>query len=439
MNETFSTPPGDAESGISQYGETMLGWAKELFPICRSITGEGLRHTIDFIRQIHPETDVHSFATGEKVFDWDIPREWAIRDAYIEHESGKRFAEFKVSNLHVVGYSAPLERTMSRDELLDMIWTQPDQPDRIPYITSYYTERSGFCMSQNDKEKLPPGHYRVLIDSELKAGELNLAELVLPGETDEEVLFSTYICHPSMANNELSGPVLAIALADYLKRAWPNRSFGYRFLFVPETIGSISYLSRNLARLKEKVRAGYVLSCVGDERAYSHVMSRLGDTLADRALAAALAGRAEVKTYSFLKRGSDERQYCAPGIDLPVCGFCRSKYGEYPEYHTDADNFDLVTANGLQGAFDVMRTLIDAFETGVHPRTTVLGEPQLGKRGLYPTISQKGSYNAVALRMNVLAYCDGATDIFTIAGRIGAPLADVVAEIGLLKSHGLIA
>ena len=241
-----------------------------------------------------------------------------------------------------------------------------------------------------------------------------------------------------MANNELSGPVLATALAEYI-RAMPRRRMSYRFLFLAETIGAIAYLSRHLDHMRTHVQAGFVLSCVGDERAWSHVESRYGSSLADHALAAALHGRAPATRYSFLERGSDERQFCAPGIDLPVCGFCRSKYATYPEYHTSADDLTFVTPKGLGESHSAMRSIIDAFELPGNPCVTVLGEPQLGKRGLYPTLSQKQAIHPARLRMNVLAYCDGTNTVFDICARIGANLSDVVAELRLLYDHGLVA
>jgi aminopeptidase-like protein len=416
----------------------MIEWAKDLFPICRSITGDGVRDTIEYFKRINPELKTHSFATGEQVFDWEIPREWKIRDAYLEHESGKRFAEFKKNNLHVLGYSAPQDSSLEKNELLKHIYTQPDQPDLIPYVTSYYKERWGFCLSESDKNALPEGSYRAVIDSELFDGELLICEAHLEGASEKEILFASYFCHPSMANNELSGPVLLNALMRYLKECYPERRMSYRFVMVPETIGTIAFLSRFLDTLKKNVICGFNLSCVGDERAYSHVQSRYGNSLADTALAAALKDLPNVTTYSFLERGSDERQYSAPGVDLPVCSFCRSKWGTYPEYHTDADNFDLVTQAGLEGAFSVMTNLIDAFECGLHPRTTVLGEPQLGKRGLYPTLSQKGSYADIRTRMDVIAYSDGTNSLFEIANLIDRPLKEVVSEVRILKDHGIL-
>lgn len=416
----------------------MIEWARDLYPICRSLTGDGVRQTVEYLRQINPDLTEISFATGEKVFDWEVPREWAIHDCYIEHESGRRFAQFKDHNLHVVGYSTPIDAVMSRDELLPYIYTQPDQPDLIPYVTSYYKERWGFCMSQNEKDALPDGQYKVVIASELFDGELLVFHDRIQGESDQEIFFSSYICHPSMVNNELSGPVVATALNRFIKEEIKSPHYSYRFVLVPETIGSIAYMSRHLDEMKANIFCGFNLSCVGDERAFSHVQSRFGDSISDRALEAALEGRDNVVTYPFLDRGSDERQYCAPGIDLPLSGFCRTKYGRYPEYHTSADDFDVVTQDGLQGAFEVMTSVIRSFEMGQFPRSTVLGEPQLGKRGLYPTISRKGQASAVRDRMNFLAYCDGRTSVFEIAKICHVPLDTLLDEYSVLLESDLI-
>ncbi len=418
----------------------MLQWAKDLYPICRSIMGQGTRDTLAYLKNIHPDLKTLVFKTGEKVFDWEIPKEWNIKDAYLEHESGRKFAEFKKHNLHVLNYSVPIDQIMDLSELIPHISTQPDQPDWIPYVTSYYKERWGFCMSEHEKNQMPPGKYKAYIDSSLTPGELHIGEIYLPGKTQQEIFFSTYICHPSMANNELSGPVLTAALVNYIKQNHPSPYYSYRAVFLPETIGSIAYLSRNIKTLKENMTAGFVLSCVGDNRAYSHVESRLGNTLADQALSAALIGKDNTHVYDFLTRGSDERQYCSPGVDLPVCGFCRSKYAEYPEYHTSADNFDVVTEEGLAGAFTVMKDIIDAFELGcLYPQNQILCEPQLGKRNLYPTLSQKGNSNkTLQIRMDVLAYADGEHSLFDIARRIKSPLTDITREIKILREHGLL-
>jgi aminopeptidase-like protein len=322
--------------------------------------------------------------------------------------------------------------------MLPHIYTNPDQPDVIPYVTSYYKDRWGFCMSENDKKNLPDGIYHVLIDSKKSSGTMELADMVIKGKNDNEVFFSTYVCHPSMANNELSGPVLSTALIQYIKLEYPDNKYTYRFVFVPETIGSITYLSEHLDHLKEKVVCGFNLSCVGDDRAYSHIQSRLGRNLADQALQASLIDLDNVIRYSFLERGSDERQYCAPGVDLPICGFSRSKYGEYPEYHTSADNFDVVTESGLNGSFDVMKSIIDSFELGLFPKNNIKCEPQLGKRNLYPTISQKGTNSDLNTRMDFLAYTDGNHSLFDISIIIKKNLGLVVSEAILLKNNNLI-
>jgi len=419
-------------------GKQMIAWMKDMWSYPRSLTGHGTRRTFEYLKKINPDLCIHSFKSYTKVFDWEIPDEWNIYDAYIEHESGKRFAEFSANNLHVMGYSTPCDTNISLDELLPHIYTQPDQPDLIPYVTSYYSERWGFCMSENDKRNLPKGKYHVVIDAKKGPGSLELADLKINGDSSNEIFFSTNVCHPSMANNELSGLVISTALIQYVKEKYPNPKYTYRFVFVPETIGSITYLSKHLDELQENVVCGFNLSCVGDERSYSHINSRMGDNLADNALQAALIGLDNVVTYSFLERGSDERQYCSPGVDLPICGFARTKYGKYPEYHTSADNFDVVTEKGLNGSFDVISSIIDAFEIGLFPQNTIKCEPQLGKRNLYPTISQKGGYVDVNTRMDFLAYADGNHSLFDISKKIDKNLSLIILEAKILKEHGLI-
>lgn len=422
----------------SQYSNLMLKWAKDLFPICRSITGEGTRKTIYYLKKINKELKILKFKSGTKVFDWKVPFEWNIENAYIEHSSGKRFAEFNKNNLHILHYSIPIQKNLTREKLLPNIYTQPDQPNRIPYVTSYYAKRWGFCMSHNEKKKLPKGNYKVSIKSKIFKGQLNIAEAFIKGKKKNQIIFSTNICHPSMANNELSGLVLSSALIKYIKNNFKKTNYSYKFLFVPETIGPLTYLSKNLKSLKKNTIAGFVLSCVGDNRAYSYIESRLNNTLSDLALSSSLIDKKNVKKYSYLERGSDERQYCAPGIDLPMVGFCRSKYDTYPEYHTDADNFDVLTKEGLTGSFMVMKNIIDAFENGLYPKSKILGEPNLGKRNLYPTVSQKGHIKKTRLKMNLLSYSDGKKNTFEISKLINTPLATVNEELTILKSKGLI-
>lgn len=436
----FKLPLIPILSKVTAYrdGEKMLSLAKELFPLNRSLMGPDIRKSLAVFRKKHSEFELFEFPTGDKVFDWEIPQEWNIREAYIEHESGKKFAKFSDSNLHVMGYSMPVNKALDKQELLNHVHTHPHDKSAIPYVTSYYKKDWAFCMSQEEVDALPEGMYRVMIDSDFQDGTLCLQEAVIQGATTNEIFFSSYLCHPSMANNELSGPVLLNHIIDYVK-SMTNRTYTYRFVLLPETIGSIAYLSMRKDQLRQNVVCGYNLSCVGDERAYSHVESRHGNNLADIALKAALINLDNVINYSFLERGSDERQYCSPGIDLPVCTFCRSKFGRYPEYHSSKDDFNVVTAGGLEGSFEVMRTIIDSFEMGMYPKLNILCEPQLGKRGLYPTTSKlyKGKHPAET-RMNVLAYCDGKTSIHQIASILSINLFKIMEELKILESHGLV-
>ena len=417
----------------------MYELCEKLFPVCRSITGDGVRKTLQILAEVYGnEINIHEVPTGTKVFDWTVPKEWNIKNAHIENSKGQRIIDFKNNNLHVVGYSLPVDKFVDLQELKSVVYTQPDQPDAIPYVTSYYKECYGFCMSQNQLDKLPEDTYHIVIDSELKEGSLTYGEIIIPGDTEEEVFLSTYICHPSMANNELSGPVVATFLAKWLNLL-VKRRYTYRIIFIPETIGSITYLSKNLQYLKEHVIAGFNLSCVGDNRTFSYVESRYGDTLADKAAKNVLSFYyPDYKTYSFLKRGSDERQYNAPGVDLPVCAICRSKYGEYPEYHTSKDNLELISPEGLLGAYEVYQQCILSLENNYSYKINVLCEPQLGKRGLYPTTSQKGTYDAVKVMIDFIAYADGSNDLIDISNIIGVPVNELLTVIEKLEKVDLL-
>jgi len=419
-------------------GKSMYSWAKDLYPINRSLTGTGVRQTLAYLGNLLPGLVMHEVPSGTKAFDWSVPDEWTIRDAYITDESGKRVVDFQQHNLHVVGYSEPVNLWLDRKELEQYLYSLPDQPNAIPYITSYYKRRWGFCLTHNQRMLLPQGLYHVVVDSDLKPGVLNYAELILTGETDEEVLLSTYICHPSMANNELSGPVVTTALAKWLQ-SLENRRYTYRIVFIPETIGSIVYLSKNIDQLKRQVIAGFNITCIGDDRCYSYLPSRNGSTLSDQvALHVLHHTDSDYKRYSWLDRGSDERQYCAPGIDLPVATIMRSKYGEYPEYHTSLDNFDVVTPSGLEGGFIALRRAIEIIEQNIYLKTTVLCEPQLGKRGLYPSLSTKESGEQVRGMMNLISYCDGSLTLLEIANLIEEPFWNLIAIVEKLVTHGLL-
>ena len=419
-------------------GKEMFSIAEELFPICRSITGAGVRQTFEILRRYIPEMKLTEVASGTKVYDWTIPDEWNIRDAYIEDETGKRIVDMKVNNLHVMGYSTPVDEWMDLLELKEHIYTLKDQPDCIPYCTSYYKERWGFCMSEKQLQSLPEGKYHAFIDSDLAPGSLTYGELFIPGKSQEEIFFSSYICHPSMANNECSGPVVLTKLAQYIKNM-PERRYSYRIVLLPETIGAITYISRNLEAMKKNIIAGFNVTCVGDDRAYSIVHSRYSNTLADRVLMNVLKGHdPDIKEYSYLERGSDERQYQAPGVDIPLVCFCRSKYHVFPEYHTSADNLDIISPDGLAGSLDVLLKCIEALENDRKYRIKCLCEPQLGRRGLMPTTSNKESYKDTLILKDISAYADGTNDIFELSDHIGHSVHDMLPTLKKMVDAGLL-
>ena len=312
--------------------------AKKLWPFNRSLTGKGVRQTLNEISKHLPRLSIKSIKSGSKVFDWIIPKEWHVREAYIVTPTGKKICDFSKNNLHLLGYSTSFSGELKLSELKKHLYTLPEQPKAIPYVTSYYEERWGFCLAQDQFNTLKDGIYKVVIDTTLFNGVMNYGELLIKGKSDKEILLSTYICHPSMANNELSGPAVVTFLAKWLLEA-SKLEYSYRIIFVPETIGSIAYLSLNYKKMKSKTIAGFNVTCVGDDRAYSYLPSRNGRTLSD------LIAKHVLKwidknyiTYSWLDRGSDERQYCAPGIDLPIASILRTKYGMYPEYHSSLDD-----------------------------------------------------------------------------------------------------
>lgn len=419
-------------------GNVMHQWATDLFPLCRSLTGPGVRETLNYLAERLPQLALHEVPTGTKAYDWEVPQEWVIRDAYIEDLEGRKVIDFSMNSLHVVGYSEPIDRVVSRFELEDHLHSLPEQPDAIPYVTSYYARTWGFCVSERQRAALGPGPFRVRIDADLIDGSLTYADVVLPGDSSDEVLLSTYVCHPSMANNELSGPVVTLALARWLA-ALPKRRFTYRIVFIPETIGSIVYLAKHLQHLRRHVRAGWVVTCVGDDRTYSFVPSRLGGTLADRVSIKVLHDEVgSFHHYSFLDSGSDERQWCSPGADLPVCSLMRSKYGEYPEYHTSEDDLTLVTPTGLEGAARILRRCIELLEVNRVYKVVQPGEPQLGKRGLYPTTSVRGSADSARSTLSVLAYCDGGHDLIDLSDVVNLPVEQVRQIVEKLDRAGVI-
>jgi len=420
-------------------GEKIYNLCKELFSINRSITGNGVRDTLKILKRELPDLAIAEVHTGTKFFDWTIPKEWNIQEAYIIDPQGNKICDFSKNNLHVVGYSIPIDKVVNLDELNSHLYSIPEQPNAIPYVTSYYKERWGFCITESERNKLIDGEYKVYINSTLKDGSLTYGEILIKGESEKEIFFSTYICHPSMANNELSGPTLVTYLVKYIK-SLNKRRYSYRIIFVPETIGSIMYLSKHLKTMKKKIIAGFNVSCVGDNHSYSFLPSKDGTTLSDKISRHVLKNLiSNFNVYSFLEdRGSDERQYCAPGIDLPVCSIMRTKYDEYKEYHTSLDNLDYISSEGLSGAYDVYKEVINTLENNYIYVSTVLGEPQLGKRGLYPTISTKYTHAIVKDMLNLLVYCDGKLDLVDIAEKINVPIWELYDMVNSLLDQGVI-
>ncbi len=419
-------------------GARIFALAERLWPLNRSISGDGLRETLRIIRELLPDLQLIEIPSGERVLDWTVPEEWRIRSAVLDGPKGERIADFATNNLHVVGYSTAIDVELDLAALQPHLHSIPELPDAIPYVTSYYQRAWGFCIPQTVRDGLKPGHYRAHIDAEHFAGSITLGELRIPGRSTSEVLLSTYCCHPSMANNELSGPCLAAHLADWLQQA--PRRYSYRILFVPEMIGSIAYLDRHLDELKARVFAGFIISCVGDERAWSCLPSRAGNTLSDRIAVHVLKHSVDrFRSYGWNDRGSDESNYCAPGIDLPIASVMRSKYREYPEYHTSLDRLgDVVTAKGLDESFAVYQRMIEAIEADCIPEIRVLGEPQLGRRGLYPSLSTRDSTTQVRRMLDVISQCDGVNSLLDIAELCDAPIWEVDSIVRRLAEEGIV-
>jgi len=420
--------------------EELERYFDRLWPICRSITGPGYRESLDIISEIMP-TERLRFPSGSKVFDWTVPPEWEARDAFIIDPSGRKHAAFKENNLHLVGYSVPFKGRLTLDELRPHLHSAPELPEAIPYRTSYYEKQWGFCLSHAELKNLPEGDYEVFIDTALQPGQVEVGEAVLPGETDEEVLFSTYLCHPSMANNELSGPLVMTFLYRLLA-AIPRRRYTYRFAVMPETIGAVCYLSARGQHFKEHLSAGYQVTCVGDAGDFTFKLSRRGDTLADRAARIVLRDLGPHKIVPFDPYvGSDERQYCSPGFNFPVGSLMRTGYLGYEGYHTSLDNKNFISFEALCGSIEAYRKIAAAIEANYNWTNTVqYCEPQLGSRGLYTSI---GGQTAVEDRgramMWMLNLADGSRDLLTVAEQSLQPIetlasvAEDLAEAGLLR------
>lgn len=419
-------------------GDDIYKWLKILFPSNRTLAGPDTRRTLEFLKSIVPDISIQSIESGTNVSDWEVPREWSVREAFVENSIGTRVIDFASNNLHLVGYSVPVAKILTYEELEKNLHSLPNLPDYIPYVTSYYSENWGFCISEKQKGDLGPGPFKVVIDTVLKAGEMNYGELIIRGNTTKEILLSTYICHPSMANDNLSGIVVTLALAKWLTEQ-KNLNFSYRILFIPETIGSIAYLQEHLDDLIENVVAGWVITCVGDSGEFSLLPSITGDSLSDR-ISRKILGDDNLnwKEYSFLDRGSDERQYCAPGCNLPIASLMRTKYGEYPEYHTSGDDLDFVDSKSLGESFLIYKKILTSLERNAIYRANTVGEPNLGKRGLYPTLSTTTSSSTVRNLLNVFAYCDGNRDLLNISELAQIPMSEVILLANKLESANAI-
>lgn len=409
----------------------------KLFPICRSITGDGVRKSFDILGEHFIQAQIYEVPSGTSCFDWTIPDEWEISEAYLIAPDGEKVVDFVDNNLHVVSYSIAVDRVLALNELQRHLHSSLARPHAIPYVTSYYQRDWGFCLPHTLRKSLPDGDYHAVIRSEHKPGVLNYGEIVIPGESDKEVLITSYICHPSMANNELSGPVVAFALAKFLSEV--STYYTYRIAVFPETIGAIAYLSERLSVLQENVIAGFQLSCIGDDRAYSFISSPSGGTLADR-VARHVYSHTDPshKEYDFLHRGSDERQFCSPRVGLPLVTLMRTKFGAYPEYHTSDDDLRVVTPEGLENGLKLVMRCVEALESNKVYLPVNYGEPQLGKYGLRNTTSHIDLGERFKLISDVLAFSDGNRDLLDLSDRINKPVWKVAEIIEILLEKRLL-
>lgn len=420
----------------AELGRELHGFAAELYPICRSITGNGTRHTLREIQKRIP-LEVFEVPSSKPVFDWTVPREWNIRDAYIKDSTGKRIIDFNHSSLHVLNYSSPVRATMSSEELKPHLFSLPDHPDWIPYRTSYYQDNWGFCLTHNQLLAMPDGEYEVCIDSSLEKGHLTYGETLLPGRYPDEVLISCHICHPSLANDNLSGLTVAVRLAGLLSQC--DRRYSYRFLFIPGTIGAITWLSENREQAG-RVKHGLVLTGIGDSGAIHYKRSRRGTAEVDRAAGHILCHSGEPhEILDFSPYGYDERQYCSPGFNLAVGCLMRSVWGTYPQYHTSADNLDFIRPESLAASLRVCVGIIDVLENNhCYRNLNPFCEPQLGKRNLYRSTGGESIGDEISARLWVLNFSDGEHSLLDIAERSGLPFKSIRAAADLLRNSGLL-
>lgn len=423
--------------GANEPGAAMKALIARLYPICRSITGEGVRETLGILREEIP-LEIHEVPSGTPVFDWVVPDEWVIHDAFVKDAAGERIIDFQAHNLSVVNYSRPFKGTLTLDELRPHLHAEAEHPDWIPYRTSYYQENWGFCLPWNRLQAMGPGPYEVEIDAEVKPGSLTYGECFIEGESAEEVLVSAHCCHPSLANDNLSGIAVAVELIKGLMAAKPRLS--YRFIFIPGTIGSITWLALNEARLSA-IKAGLVAVNLGDPGIMHYKKSRRGDALIDRAAAHVLKARGDHRVEDFSPYGYDERQFCSPGIDLPVGCLSRTPYGRFPEYHTSADNLDLVRAEALGNSLAAFREIFAVLERdGTWLNLSPMAEPMLGRRGLYAAIGGRSDTKDRQMAMLwVLNQSDGRHSLLDIAEKAGLPFALIADAAEVLAAHDLLA
>jgi len=412
-----------------------------LWPICRSITGDGLRQSFKILQEVIP-LELHEVPSGTEVFDWTVPDEWNIRDAYIITPDGCKIADFKANNLHVVNYSTPVDKEITFEELDAHLHHKKELPGAVPYITSYYERDWGFCISYQQYKQLPrQGTYRVKIDSELKPGSLTYGDLLLPGETGEEILFSSYLCHPSMANNELSGPLTLAFLYREIEKI-KNRKYSYRFVIAPETIGAICYLNQNKEQLLNNVKAGYVFTCCGDGGPVTYKKTRDDESLTNKITCHLLNHKKEgFRMVPFDPIGSDERQYASPGFNLPVGVLMRTPFSQFKEYHTSFDNKELMDFKKMSELIDFCTDMIRAYELNDRYVNQIkYGEPFLRKRDMFENLSTKLSHSdLIKMRLRLLNYLDGTNELVDICDKYGYSILDTEAEISQLLEHGLIA
>jgi aminopeptidase-like protein len=429
--------PAHSQDFVGNTAEQMFELIQRLYPICRSITGDGVRQTLKILQE-HIPLVVREVPSHTPVFDWTVPREWNIRDAYIKNSQGEKIVDFHECNLHVLNYSLPVNKRVSLDELKAHVFTLPDKPDWIPYRTSYYKENWGFCLSHNQLAGLPEGEYEVFIDSSLEDGCLTYGEYFLKGQADDEILISTHVCHPSLANDNLSSIALAVFLGKYLSAR--SSKYSYRFLFTPGCIGSITWLSLNEAQVA-RIKHGLVLACVGDTGEITYKKSRRGNATIDRAVIQVLRDAGDpYEVCEFSPYGYDERQFCSPGFNLPVGCFMRTPHGQFPEYHTSADNLEFIDLKSLDDSFTKCLSILNVIENNaIYLNQNPKCEPQLGRRGLYSAIGGQSDGKTQELAMLwVLSFSDGENSLLDIADRSGVPFAVIHRAAEALKQSQLI-